>query len=156
MAFPLTINGTVKLAAATPGQAADLTNKLATALIAKRANSVQISGGLITFRVAIFRFVTSWNILTPITSGRITVAPGSPGSIGHSFSGVRMLVLATGMSFAFALLSPGSTGDSAVTHLMIALVAWALLFGGNYLIASWRLSSFIRNVISESTQLVSD
>jgi hypothetical protein len=152
----LTIDGSVKLAAATPGQAADSAKKLAAALLAKRANDVQLSGGLITFRVEIFRFVTSWNILTPITSGKITVSPGSPGSIDYSFSCARLLILATGASFAFGLLAPSSSGDSAVFHLMIALVAWAWLFGGNYLIATWRISSFVRNVIAESTLLVTD
>jgi len=156
MGFPLTIAGTVKLAAATPGQASDLAEQLAKALIANRATDVRSSGNSVTFRGGMFRFVTNWNLLVPVTSGTITVASGSPGSVDYCFSCMQMLIFATAFSLLVLVFFASPPRAPLAFDLLAPIGAWAWLFGANYLLAYFRLSGFIRDVIAGSTTLVSD
>ncbi|MHC4439545.1 MAG: hypothetical protein ACYS3S_19485 [Planctomycetota bacterium] len=106
-------------------------------------NSVSFSGGLL-------RFVSSWNILGPVSSGEIILEENNDSiSIHYNLKFTEILIIVTLMVAGF--LGPfvwQFQNSSFFLKIMMLGFLWAWLFGMSYLATVLRFPSFIRKITS--------
>jgi hypothetical protein len=105
--------------------------------IERTGNSIRFSGGL-------FRLVSNWNLLGPISRGEIVVQPES-GKLAYSLSFRQLVVvvsLMVGIAAFFILVS-----DELRMLLFAVPFIWIWLVGMNYLTALTRFDRFLKRGI---------
>jgi hypothetical protein len=122
---------------------------LRAALSAQHATDIHLSGNKVTFQVAIFRFVSNWNVLVPVDKGEIIVHSGTPGAVKYSFSFMRMFVSVTLMVILFFLLLLPNLRSNPLAVFAVPIIFWLFGFGLNYIVAIFRLKDFVWHVISQ-------
>ena len=110
-----------------------------------RASAVRRKHDSIAFRAGVFRFVTSWNILGPISSGLLRFTRGDRAvDIRYRLSFVQMFIIVTVMLAALKLGSWPWGQLGTRTPWLPLLFGWCWLFGANYLITIFRFPAFLR------------
>jgi hypothetical protein len=147
MRFPLYIEGKIELGDIPPESAAELAARVASALTKVRASNVSLTGTSVTFRGGIFRLVSNWNILVPVSWGAIDILTGSPGVVAYKFSCREMLVVTTLMALvaAFFMSFVVSPSEPLFFRLGAPALMWLCLYAGNYLISRYRLPAFVKD-----------
>lgn len=141
MRSPLTTSGTIRVESLPVDGVTGIVAKVESALRRVRAARLRVSGDTITFRGGIFRAVTSWNILGPISFGEIQFVPTDRAVLIHyriSWLGLFLLTTAMVSVFVFTVRDPVRSGAIFVIPFM-----WAWLFGGNYVITRVRFPRFL-------------
>lgn len=142
--FPTHITGRIELAAATPERVDSIAERFVSELARVRASDVMRQGNTITFKGGVFRLVSSWNILGPVSQGAIELKVGPPPEIAYRFSCIQMLVITTLMVIVMGLFVATSPRAPLALKLGAPVIMWLWLFGMNYLIAAYRLPAFVR------------
>jgi hypothetical protein len=125
-------------------------DRLLGALAQAKAAALRREGSTVEFRGGVFRIVSSWNVLVPISNGVVEVSPNAHGvSVSYRVTFGQMLAVVTLMVGAF--LGPplmAAPNVSVVGGLGLLAVAWAWLFGGNFVLTRWRLPAFLVRALS--------
>lgn len=158
MAFPLTLDGTVRVkipeGCAIPVEVA--VDGLATALKKVKASTIQQQESSVVFTVNFLRLVWNLNILIPFEGGRIDVRrEAETVRVTYRLGTYRLFFLASALTFAMAMI-PLSKADLAMAAGALALgLGW--LFGANYLIAlvrfRWFASGKVRDAFDDWVEL---
>lgn len=119
--------------------------RIADALLREQASDVRIAGDRVTFSVAAFRFVSSWNVLGPFTSGELV--------IDRNFAVVLYLLSIRRLVYTAALTPLVMIGflvfaSRSWIPVLFAPVFSAWLFGGNLLIGLPRFRSFLARAVA--------
>lgn len=143
--FPISFEGQIELLDFSPEQIDAVAGRVASALVRVRARNVCCDGNVVTFHGGMFRLVSSWNILAPVSHGTIEVHGGSPSNVTYKLVCVEMLVVTTLMVAiaGFAIPSKAPT----LFRLGAPALLWLWLFGMNYLVAMYRLPAFLRRAV---------
>ncbi len=147
MPFPISVSGAVAVRDVTVEQAID---RLEGALAQAKAVALRREGSAVQFRGGVFRLVSNWNVLVPISNGVLEVSPTANGvSICYRVTFRQMLVVVTlmvGVFFGpFVMAAPNT---SVAGGLGILSVSWLWLFGGNFVLTRWRLPAFLVRSLS--------
>lgn len=151
MPFPVSMSGEVRVACGSPERAE---RSLASALEAEGAVRQQSTGNVIEFRGGIFRWVPSWNILGPISSGSVEVLARAGGVVvRYRLRLLQACVVALALT-AWLFLGIEILGDEgpAWGHLYRYVLAWLWLVGGNYVLLRWRWPRFLVRSCSDLAQ----
>jgi hypothetical protein len=142
--FPTSINGQIELKALKPEYVEMVTRGIKRQLETMKAVNISQQGNMVSFRGGFFpfHFVANLSLLGPVSRGEIEVLPGPPAVVKYRLSIVGMLVDVLVIALAMAIFI-GIT-RSLATALLCFLAMFAVLFGINYLIAVFRLSSFVK------------
>ena len=145
--FPISIEGQFELPQGDFAHVDAALTSMQDALTAVRASTVSRDGNAVTYTASLWRFVTNWNILAPVPTGRIEIQPGMPGVVTFRFSTILLLMLGTAGA-TFIAAAAGQDGHLGF-GLVVFAVGWLWLFGMNYLIAYLRLRAFVRRSVLE-------
>jgi hypothetical protein len=141
--FPFSRRGILEVPGLEPDLALD---RLRVALEKADARNLRRDGSRLVFYGGIFRFVGSWNILCPISTGEISASPMSDGAkVTYRLSFVEILVVVSLMLAFMAGIAPGNARAESARML---LLGWSWLVGGNYLLTAWRFPRFLRRAVS--------
>jgi hypothetical protein len=145
--FPISLSGAVTVRDVTVEQALD---RLEGALAQAKAGALRREGSAVQFRGGVFRLVSNWNVLVPISNGALEVSPSANGvSVTYRVTFGQMLVAVTLMVGAFFGSFVMTTPNTSVAGgLGILAVAWLWLFGGNFALTRWRLPAFLVRSLS--------
>lgn len=113
--------------------------------------SIQFRGGLgIRSRGGLFSSAFSnWNVLMPITSGVLEIAPAPGGvRVGYRVTFWQLVAVATPMVGFLAYFAGGEPGPPG-GGLTLFAIAWSWLVGGNVLIARVRFPAFLRRTLAD-------
>jgi|SRR5882762_1837913 len=142
MPFPISISGAV----AAPGLTVDEAMlRLKRGLAEAKAAGLQRESSEIRFRGGPFRSVSNWNVLGPISTGTIEVAPRDGGvTASYRLTFTWMLVAVT--LFVMVFLGAAAMASKAPMSGRLAFlsIAWLWLFGGNFVLTSWRFRRFLK------------
>ncbi len=138
MPFPFTATETVVTIPCQPADLPRMIDAVETALKGQKGSALSRSSHGLTFRGGLLRFVSGWNQLAAIGSGKLDFALSEGRvSITCRLSFVQFLVAtAVIVALVFGVLVKPGIGFLAF--------AWLWIFGGNYLIARYRFPRFIR------------
>jgi hypothetical protein len=142
--FLTSINSQIELKALRPEHVEIVTRGIKRQLDTMKAVNISPQGNIVSFRGGFFpfRFVANLNILGPINHGVIEVLPGAPAVVKYQLSTVGMLVDVLVIALAMAIYI-GITRSLSMASLAFLLM-FGVFFGLNYLIAVFRLSSFVK------------
>jgi hypothetical protein len=103
----------------------------------------------VLFYVRLFRFVMNTNLLIPVESGAIAAeVDGAEIRISYRLHTVRFCVIVTVMAL-FIAVGVYSADRDLVRAAGIGLLAWAWLFGANYVVALLRFRWFVKDCVRE-------
>jgi hypothetical protein len=147
MAFPGTIAGSL-LVRDLP--AAEVLDRLERALGERWLAAVDREGSVLSYRVGVFRAGPSWSVSAPITEGSLQVTEVDGGvRIAYQASLHGLVIFATAAIALFfappVLLLPG---PPPVVGLGVLAASWLWLVGGNYLLTTLRLPSFLARALA--------
>lgn len=144
--FPTSINGQIELKALKPEYVEIVTRGIKRQLEAMKALDINQHGNTISFRGGFFpfRFLSNLSVLGPVSRGEIEVLPGTPAIVKYRLSTVGMLVDILVIALAMAIFI-GITRNLVTASLAFLLMS-GTFFGMNYLIAAFRLATFVKLV----------
>lgn len=147
MSFPFSLSGAVTVRDVTVEQAID---RLEGALAQAKAGALRREGSAVQFRGGVFRIVSSWNVLVPISNGVVEVSPNPNGiSVSYRVSFMQMLIVATLMVGVFVGPFVMAAPNVSVTGgLGILAVVWLWLFGANFALTRFRWPAFLVRSLS--------
>lgn len=127
---------------------------LADRLEEAKPRRIDLCADRLTFRGGIFRPVSSWNLLVPVTSATIQAFAESREVV------VTYTLQMTEMLFLCGLASIVGIGLAIDQHSLetaggAAAIVWGWLFGGNYLLMRFRMKSLFRKVLLQALQATS-
>jgi hypothetical protein len=142
--FPTSINGQIELKALKSEHVEIVARGIKRQLEAMKALDINQHGNTISFRGGFFpfRFLSNLSVLGPVSRGEIEVLPGTPAIVKYRLSTVGMLVDILVIALAMAIFM-GITRNP-ITAFLAFLFMFGVLFGMNYLIAEFRLTSFVK------------
>jgi len=113
-----------------------------------KAKNVKNNLNHITFTGGIFRLVTNWNILGSISSGEITIERNKDKlCLKYHLKFTEMLIIVTVGVFGFLGIGIYQASNLTNIHKIIMLIiAWLWLFGGNYMVTIFRFPKFINEM----------
>jgi hypothetical protein len=139
--FPFSVEGQVRLESARNDD--QILKGVQDRLDAAGATWSALRGGIVIFRMHLFKTSNRWNILDPYERGEIRVVRRQGEAwLAYRNSTRRMLALATGLSLAAGLFA-GAVGQDPVLGLEVSGAIWLALFGLNYLIAAARFGGWL-------------
>jgi hypothetical protein len=145
--FPISLSGEAAVRDVTVDQAI---GRLERALANADARALRREGSALQFQGGIFRLVSSWNVLGPISDGVLQFSPSADGvKVSYRVMFGQMLVVVTLMATfvgAFMATAPYATVGSG---LGVPALMWAWLFGGNFALARWRWPAFLARSLSQ-------
>ena len=154
MLFPISARGRVV------GRSLDLTTAMSAVEIMlreARASSIKRYDDRIDFTAGAFRLVTTTNLLGPVGSGSITFRQLEEAvELGYRISFVEMLVIVSVIVSFFGLLPVIASGPREALPLPILILAWLLLFGGNYVITLVRFPFALRSALRRHHRTAAD
>jgi hypothetical protein len=110
------------------------------------AREVKIYGDRVEFKGGIFRLVNSWNILVPFGSGIVTIRPDIR-QIAYQVSCLQLVFVAT---VALGIMSLFILSSAGWQPLLVILIAWLWLVGGNLIVGIPRFERFIRRALVDA------
>jgi len=110
------------------------------------ARKLDMSGDTVSFAGGGFRFVSNWNLLVPISRGKIVVMPIADGvTVRYQISFRELIVVATIMILAMAVIFCGFEGRAGLASVAFFVpVGWLWLVGMNIVIAIPRFNCFVK------------
>lgn len=152
MAFPSTIAGAL-LASDLP--AAEVLDRLERALDERGLAALDREENALAYRVGIFRAGPSWSVFAPITEGSLRVSEVDGGVRIAYQATLRGLVIFVTASIAlvFAPLVLFLPGPPLVVRLGVLAAVWLWIVGGNYLLTTLRLPSFLARALAPAVVL---
>lgn len=147
---PLSINGQQRVAIDTRVSTTEVVQALAEELTVLRATRVKGSGESITFAAGPFRFVSSLNLLVPITRGRVSVERSEDQVTVKYELECTELVTVTTVLIALLFGPPTLAAPNLTSGEAFSVLAgsWLWLVGGNFVITMVRFPAFIKTTIS--------
>jgi hypothetical protein len=148
MTFPLSIEGRSSNDAGDgEPQLSIALNTIGEALRSAGARDVQASPAKIQFRGGISTSAWSLNLLTPITKGQVTL-----GADGRSIEYKLWLTEIVILSCLMAPILGGAIGavDNWRSGLLLSVVGWLWLVGGNFMLTSFRFARLVRRAMRSS------
>lgn len=147
MPFPLSLSGAVLQDGLTVEGAL---RRLEDALGKADALGLSREGQCIKFRGGVFRWVSGWNVLVPISKGEVRVSAREHGvSVNYRISFGQMLVVVTvGTVCFFGPVVMRDSRFSGAGHVWLLLLMWSWLFGGNFAITLWKWPRFLLRSLS--------
>ncbi len=120
-------------------------DRLEAGLIELRAGHVRRKPGAITFEGGPFRWVSSWNLLGPISWGRLDVERGPEGlEVRYHITFTEVVAFVTFAAVFMAVTFSRMAGpDEWEVRYVIPVVAWVWLVGGNIVITLVRFPDFV-------------
>ena len=113
-----------------------------------RARNIEIIGNRITFTGGLFRFVTNWNILVPITRGEIRIDRTNQ-CVQYTLNFSQLIIIGTIMVIAAGIFAI-SNGAPASFLLFTLPFIWIWLVGMNLIIGIPRFNALIRSIIKSA------
>jgi hypothetical protein len=147
--LPLSWQGRVAL----PPEAGDdperVLDRLEAALVGARARALRRERGAVAFEGGSFRLVSNWNLLAPISFGRLDVERGPEGiEVRYHITFEEVVAFATlgcvFMAVTLFFLTPGP--DMGAVPYVVPVVGWAWLVGGNIAVTLVRFPAFVHRV----------
>jgi hypothetical protein len=146
--FPLGFEGSIELASAKESQFDGILSRIQAALASVSARNIDRDGNKVSFKTGMFRFVSSINILGPVSSGEIELIAGRPCAARYQFSCLPLFVGPAAFAFLAAYADWALAGKK-LEAVWAGLFGGACLFGAQYLISWFRLDRFVRRLVSE-------
>jgi hypothetical protein len=144
--FPISFSGCIDIGDTSQERVSEVTARLVSALDRMSASNVVCDVNTLTFRAGgLGPAGGGWNVLSRVDRGTITVLSGSPGSVRYDLSCVKMLRTVTLMVMLMGVVTGVLPGSGI--PFWVFVVMWLWLFGGNYLIGSFRLRAFIHEAV---------
>jgi hypothetical protein len=142
--FPTSINGQIELKALQPEHVEIVMRGIKRQLETMKAVDIGQQDNIVSFRGGFFpfRFVANLSVLNPISRGEIEVLSGTPSLVKYRLSTVGMLADVLLIALTMAILT-GITRNLTTVFLAFPLM-FGVLFGINYLIATFRLATFVK------------
>jgi len=115
-------------------------------------SELNVSGGTVSFRAGVFRLVSNWNLLVPISRGEIVVAPANDGvSVRYTISFRQLVTVATIMIVIMMVMICSSEGSQALPLAVFGgSIMWLWLVGMNLAIAIPRFRRFVRKCVESA------
>ena len=150
MPFPFSSEGTILTETADLPQVAAIIEAV---LRQAKASKISTTTTRIDFTGGLFRLVSNWNLLAPISSGRVEFHQRDRTvEIRYHISFVQLFVVATiTMIFMFGVLPILSSGDRALFSLSVIGLTWLWLFGMNYVISVFRFPAALRSALEKAS-----
>jgi len=142
--FPTSIDGHYEIGPIEPGRVHLVVQDVAQEVLRVRGSDVERDGESVSFRGGFFRSPGSWRLFSTIDRGIIRITAGSPGSVDYSFS-TRLFLIMT--SVALLIMSGSMVFHDPKFAASFLFFGWLWAFGMNYVIARFRLSSFVREIL---------
>jgi hypothetical protein len=146
--LPASWSGHVALAPAVGGEPEVVLDRLVAALLEQKAKGLQRKAGSVTFTGGVLRLVWSWNILVPISEGRVEAVRGPRGvELHYRIAFTEVVVIGTffvGLAACFMNFGPGP--DDWVVRFIVPVVMWLFVVGGNVALALVEFPTFLRRV----------
>jgi hypothetical protein len=142
--FSTSINGQIELKALKPEHVELVTRGIKRQLETMKAVDISQQDNIVSFRGGFFpfRFLTNLNVLGTISRGEIEVLSGAPALVKYRLSAVGMLVDVLVISLAITLFI--GISRNLLTASLAFLILFGVFFGMNYLIAIFRLATFLK------------
>jgi hypothetical protein len=142
--FLTSINGQIELKALKPEHVEMVTRGIKRQLEAMKAVDISQQVNIVSFRGGFFpfRFLSNLRVLGPVSRGEIEVLSGTPALVKYRLSTVGMLADVLLIALTMAIFT-GITRNMMAASLAFPLM-FGVFFGMNYLIAIFRLSSFVK------------
>jgi hypothetical protein len=142
--FPTSINSRIELKALKPEHVEIVMRGIKRQLETAKAVDIKQHSNTISFRGGFFpfRFLSNLRVLGPVSRGEIEVLDGTPAVVKYRLSTIGMLVDILVIALAMAIFI-GITRSILMASLAFPLM-FGVFFGTNYLIAVFRLASFVR------------
>lgn len=140
--FPVSIEGTIPIGEIDAEEAEQRLARWQAWLHKSSARDIRREGDAVTFRAGMFRFVSNWNPLVAVSSGRVELRRAS-GTVRYELSCRQMLVVSALM---VGVLAASALRSGRPPFALVPLM-WLWLFGMNYLVASRRISNALRETL---------
>ena len=152
MAFPLSATGEFDAPVVEDPEVA--VARIAAALKGRVA-SVQFSGNQLTFQGDWHWFVTSWDPLFGISSGRVRISErASSVAVAYEIRFAHLLVGASVAAASLMVMSRSTIREGGVlTWLGIGVLAWTWLHGMNVLTTRYRFRRWLQEVMAPDIYL---
>jgi hypothetical protein len=145
--LPFSWRGRVALPLAAGDDPEQILDRFTAALAEQRAREVRRESGAVTFWAgALFRLVPSWNLLGPITWGRLDVERGPEGiEVRYHITFTELVTFVTcGVVFMTVTFFRMTGPEMWEVRYVFPVVAWAWLVGGNIATTLGRFPAFVR------------
>ena len=151
MPFPISLSGTVVVHGLAVEQALD---RLECALAKAKAAALRRDDRSLLYRGGMFRLVSNWNILGPVTRGTLDVSARGDGvCVAWKVTFGQLLFVAT---IAVAVIASMAPRQTPADEALVWLGVWVWIFGGNFVITRWRYPRFlIRSLQSDGQNVTS-
>lgn len=147
MPFPISLSGQAAVRGVTVDEAI---GRLERALTQVDARALRREGCALQFRGGMFRRVSNWNVLVPISSGVVRFSPCADGvSVSYRVTFGQMLVGVTLMAALFGAFTATAPETTVGRWLGVSAFAWSWLFGGNFALTAWRWPAFLALSLSQ-------
>lgn len=145
MVFPFSISGHLRLEGANSLDMERIMHRIAARLQKKHASDFESDASSLSFRVRPFAALSSFSLLAPISSGRVTFHPdGSDVRISYHISCVRFVVMMTSIMTLF-LAWPYFRANFFPPELKLVVpLIWLWIVGGNWILSLIRFRRFLR------------
>jgi hypothetical protein len=142
--FPTSINGQIELKVLRPEHVEMVARGIKRQLETMKAVDISHYGNIVSFRGGFFPFcfVANLSVLGPISRGEIEALPAAPAVVKYRLSTVGMIVDVLVIVLAMTIFI-GITRN-LITALLAFLLMFGVLFGINYLVAAFRLATFVK------------
>jgi hypothetical protein len=143
MGFPLTVDGRVEFALLEPESVPSLLGAIELELTTVHASEVVRSGSGVRFRGEVTRMHIGWRVLSAVDVGEIHAGFGRPGVVRYTFSLRTLLLVISGVSLAFGVIT---SRGSFVRGAVLAAIVWVVAFVGAYTLSAVRLRRWVEGV----------
>ena len=151
MSFPLDYRGRVSWRSQTGVQSEQLQQEVLSHLaqaLTDVKGSPQVQGGRVSFTGGVFRAVSNWNVLYPITEGFIEVQPEQDFYvISYELNFKQILVMASVIAGVLFLMSAVVGQAPVVAVFFLCSFVWLAIFGMNYVRAMATFPGFITRAL---------
>jgi hypothetical protein len=133
--------------------AAHLPAIIARELELHKPRRVEVLGNVVRFRGGLWRLVSSWNLLGPITRGTISIEPGDPSiCITYRLVFSEVIIIGTLMVAAMGVYMAATRSTTGMNACFLPLM-WLWFVVGNALFAAARFRDFIRRCVKKARRI---
>ena len=140
---------TIKILASDPSSDfSRLAKEIVESLEREKAKNLETTDNRITFTGGVFRLVSNWNVLVPITRGEIEI-DGEHHCIHYNISFSQLIVIGSFMVAFIAAFAVSSGAPKMVLILALPFI-WFWLVGMNLIIGIPRFNSFMKRTVQSA------
>lgn len=150
MSFPLSRRGNLSVRINSDCDIQSVVAALEVAITRLKPSLITTIANEISFKAGPFRFVPNWNMLIPISSGKVTVMENDGWLIiEYSVSFLHLLILISLIVIVLFGVLPISANASLENVIGMVVLAWFILFGGNYVSTVLRFPNYLQDTVED-------